>query len=246
MHSRMLFKDDPPVALRYFLPSCRYPAPLKCCTQKEVEMVHINRVSIIFVSLFFIAATTAAQPERIGAGLTFATKKRFNKGDTGNPGLTVKTWISLDKRKVFHIVPAVSAFIPLEVNHTSYFTKTYMFHGDLDFQARLFREKSLKVAALAGINYRHIISRNRIVISLPEQPVDSTISGFGPTIGATLEMRMSAYWDFVVSARYSFTGLRAGDAAAGEWFLVAPLASPVIQVQAVYYFYSRGGGYSYR
>jgi hypothetical protein len=167
-------------------------------------------------------------------------------GDTGNPGLNVKTWISLDQRSVFQIVPSVSAFMPLEVNHTSYLTTTYMFHGDLDFHARLFKEKSLKFVALAGVNYRRIISRNKMVISLPEEPVDSTISGVGPTLGLSLEMRMNASWDFVVAARYSFTGLRPGDRSAGERFLVAPLASPVIQVQAVYYFYRRGRGYFYR
>lgn len=209
-------------------------------------MMHIKSAGILFVLLFFIAATAVAQPERIGGGLTFATKKRFNGGDTGNPGLNVKTWISVDKRKVFHIVPAVSAFMPMEINHNKYLTTTYMFHGDLDFQAKLFQEKSLKVAALAGVNFRHIISRNKMLLPLTDQPVDSTLSGFGPTIGTALEMRMNADWDFIVTARYSFTGLRSGNASDGEGLLVAPLASPVIQVQAVYYLYGRGRGYSYR
>jgi len=206
----------------------------------------LKRISTLFVVLFCISAAAVSQPERIGAGLTFATKKRFNGGDTGNPGINVKTWIPVDKEKVFHIVPSVSAFMPLEVNHTSYLTTTYMFQGDLDFQARVVREKSLKLVAFAGINYRYIVSRNRIVLSLPDEPVDSTLKGFGPAIGAALEMRMSANWDFIVSARYSFAGLRPGDASAEEPFLVAPLASPVIQVHAVYYFYSRGRVYSYR
>jgi hypothetical protein len=121
-----------------------------------------------------------------------------------------------------------------------------MFHGDLDFQARLWKEKSVRLAAVAGVNYRHINSKNKMLIPLPDEPVDSTLSGFGPTIGAALEMRMNGSWDFIVSARYSFTGLRPGDTSSGEWFLVAPLASPVIQVQAVYYFFNRGRGYSYR
>lgn len=208
--------------------------------------MNVRRTGIAVVVLFLSAAAAFSQPERISAGLSFATKKRFNDGDTGNPGINAKTWISLDKKKVFHIVPSVTAFLPLEVNHTSYLTTTYMFHGDLDLQARLVREKSLKLVALAGVNYRHIVSRIETVISLPGQPVDSTLSGFGPTIGAALEMRMSANWDFIVSARYSLTGLRPGDISAGERFLVAPLASPVIQVNAVYYFYSRGRVYSYR
>lgn len=210
------------------------------------KKMHMKRIVIACFALFLVAETAVAQPDKIGIGLTFATKKRFNGGDTGNPGANVKTWIPLDRRKIFQIVPSVSAFLPLEVNHTSYFTTTYMFHGDLDFQAQVAHEKSLKLVALAGVNYRHIISRNRMVISLPDEPVDSTLTGFGPTLGAALEMRMDGSWDFVVSARYSFTGLRPGDRSEGEWFLAAPLASPVIQVQAVYYFYSRGRGYSYR
>jgi hypothetical protein len=209
-------------------------------------MIYIRRTGFVVVVLCLSAAAAFGQPERIGVGLSFATKKRFNMGDTGNPGVNVKTWISLDKKNVFHIVPSVTAFLPLERNQTSYLTTTYMYHGDLDVQARVVQDKSLKLVAMAGVNYRHIVSRINTVISLPGQPVDSTISGIGPTIGVALEMRMNPSWDFIVSARYSLTGLRTGDASVGERFLVAPLASPVIQVNAVYYFYSRGRVYSYR
>ena len=210
-------------------------------------MTQMRKILVLSIFIILMASTVVAQPERIGAGLTFATKKRFNGGDTGNPGVTVKTWIALDKKKEFHIIPSVSAFMPLEVNHTSYFTTTYMFHGDLDFQGRFYREKTLRFAATAGVNYRHIVSRNELVITgISDPPVDSTLRGFGPTLGLVVEMRMSSYWDFIVTARYSFTGLRPGDRDLGERFLVAPLASPVIQVQAVYYLSGRSRGYSYR
>lgn len=206
----------------------------------------MKRFLILTIMAIGIPALTWAQPERIGAGLTFTVKKRFNGGDTGNPGLNLRTWIPVDKRKALHIVPSVSVFNPHKINHVSHITTTYMFHGDLDLQYRLFHEKSLKLIGVGGVNYTHIISRNKIEYSVPDIPVDSTLSGFGPTVGLSLEMRMSSNWDFIVSGRYSFTGLRAGDPTLGEKFLVAPMSTPVIQVHAVYYFRSRGRGYSYR
>ncbi len=206
----------------------------------------MKRFLILTLMAIGIPSLIWAQPERFGAGLTFTVKKRFNGGDTGNPGLNLRTWIPVDKRKTLHIVPSVSVFNPHKINHVSHITTTYMFHGDLDVQYTLFHEKSLKLNGLVGMNYTHILSRNEIVVTVPEMPVDSTLSGFGPTVGLTLEMRMSSYWDFIVSGRYSFTGLRAGDPALDEKFLVAPLSTPVIQVHAVYYLRSRRRGYSYR
>jgi len=197
----------------------------------------------------FTSLLLQAQPERIGAGLSFATKKRFNGGDTGNPGLNVRTWIPLDKNKTFHIVPSVSVFNPLDTRPTpAWIVTTYMFHADLDVQVKVFQEKTLKIAALTGMNYTHIISRNEVLIAVPpsQAPVDSTLSGFGPNIGVALEMRMSPFIDFILSGRYNFSGLRAGDPSLNEKLLVAPLSAPVIQVHAVYYFTSRGRGYSRR
>jgi len=206
----------------------------------------IKKLLLPLLLVCLVSETADAQPERIGAGLTFGVKKRFNGGDTGNPGLNLKTWIALDRRKTLQIVPSVSVFNPHKINHVSHITTTYMFHGDLDLQYTLFHEKTLKLIGLGGVNYTHILSRNEIVVTVPDMPVDSAVSGFGPTLGIALEMRMSSNWDFIVSGRYSFTGLRAGDPAMDEKFLVAPLSSPVIQVHAVYYFRARGRGYSYR
>jgi len=203
---------------------------------------------LILVPILFFVTTVVAQPERIGVGLTFATKKRFNNGDTGNPGVNIKTWIPLSKKLVFHLTPSVTLFNPQVVNHTTHLTTNYMFFGDLELQYLFFHEKTMKLVALGGINYTHIISRIEPLTDppLPIVPADSAISGFGPSIGAAMEMRMSPHWDFIVSGRYSFAGLRLGDDAADENFLTAPLSSPILQVHAVFYFTSRGRGYSRR
>lgn len=202
----------------------------------------------IIVVLLLISAAGFSQPERIGAGLAFATKKRFNGGDTGNPGLNLRTWIPVDKGKNFHIVPSVSAYNPLARKYTTRIVTTYMFAADLDVQYKFFQEKTLKLAAIAGLNYTYISTSNELLISVPanQSPVDSTLTGFGPNLGVALEMRMGPFWDFILSGRYKFTGLRAGDPAFNEPFLVADIGAPVIQVHAVYYFTSRGRGYTKR
>ena len=206
----------------------------------------MKRLLLILVPVLLFTTTLAAQPERIGAGLTFATKMRFNNGDTGNPGVNIKTWIPLSKKLIFHLTPSVTLFNPLVVNHTTHLTTNYMFYGDLDLQYLFFHEKTMKLVALGGINYTHIISRIEEVITLPDLPADSAVSGLGPSIGAAMEMRMSPHWDFIVSGRYSFAGLRLGDDTAGEKFITAPLSAPILQVHAVFYFTSRGRGYSRR
>jgi hypothetical protein len=207
----------------------------------------MKKLLLIGVSLVLLTVTVTAQPEKIGAGLTFATKKRFNDvGDTGNPGLNIRTWIPIDKRRVFYVVPSATVFNPLEISNSLFISTTYMFHGDLELQYTLFTDKTLKLVAAAGMNYTHIISRIEPLLSLPNMPQDSAIGGFGPVIGAALEMRMSPYWDFIVSGKYSFAGLRMGDTSLGERAVVAPLSAPIIQVHAVYYFFSRGSHLPFR
>lgn len=206
----------------------------------------MRKLLFISISLLLLTVTVTAQPEKIGAGLTFATKRRFNNGDTGNPGLNIRTWIPIDKRRTFYVVPSATVFNYFAVNHLSYLTTNYMFHGDIELQYTLFSDKSLKLITTAGMNYTHIFSKIEPVLNLPNLPQDSTASGFGPVIGAALEMRMSPYWDFVVSGKYSFAGLRMGDASLGEKALVAPWSASIIQVHAVYYFFSRGSHVPFR
>jgi hypothetical protein len=230
-----------------FLFTVHYRVNIAYYNSGTIKFFCMKKMLIICISVLLLTANAEAQPERIGAGLTFATKRRFYEGDTGNPGLNIRTWIQLDRKRNFHLAPSATIFNYLVVNHTTHLATTYMFHGDLDLQYMFFHEKTIKLAATAGINYTHIIQKNDLVIaSMPDPPTDSTAAGIGPSLGAAMEMRMGPHWDFIVSGRYSFAGLRAGDASKGEGILTAPLSAPIIQVHAVYYFRSRGRGYSRR
>lgn len=207
----------------------------------------MKKLLFIGVFLMLLTVTLMAQPEKIGAGLTFATKRRINDvGDTGNPGLNIRTWIPIDKRRTFYVVPSATVFRPLEISKSHFISTTYMLHGDLELQYTIFSDKTLKLITAAGMNYTHIISRIEPLLEVPDLPQDSTFAGFGPVIGAALEMRMSPYWDFIVSGKYSFAGLRMGETSLGERAVVAPLSAPIIQVHAVYYFISRGSHLPFR
>lgn len=209
----------------------------------------MKRFFLVIFSIALTSATTLAQPEfeRIGVGLSFASKRSFNNGFTGNPGLNVKSWIAIDARKMFHVVPSITLYNPLEKSNQSFVTTNTMLHGDLDLQYRLLHEKTLKLVAIAGFNYTHIISKNFIVWEIPYLVVtDDQTFGFGPNIGAALEMRMGSSWDFIASAKYSFSGIQRGDPDLEQRIIIASLASPVIQIHGVYYFSSRGKGYSKR
>lgn len=211
----------------------------------------MKKIISISIVLLLISISAAAQPDRMGVGLSFAQKIRFNQGDTGNPGLNVKTWINLDKRRIMSLVPSITAYSPHTVKpNSSYFTTTYLFHADFDFQYRIFKEKTLTVVGMAGVNYSHLISTVTMLISLPDPPLGDAIFGVGPNIGAGLEMRMSDNWDFNVSAKYAFPGLIVRAPGTISIFdenkpklLSSPLTALVIQVHAVYYFKGRGKGY---
>jgi hypothetical protein len=211
--------------------------------------MNIKKLFLISLTIFLLSNAVLAQPERVGAGLSFASKDTFNNGFTGNPGLNIRTWIALDKGKKLHFVPSITAYKPLVTTvRPAWQATTYMLHGDIDFQYRVYQENTLSLAILAGLNITHIISKNSgdPTLLINYNAVDASRTAYGPTIGASLEMRMSAFWDFILSTRYSFTGIRPGDPVAEERFLVAPFATPVIQVHGVYYFGSRGRGYSRR
>lgn len=217
----------------------------------------MKRIISICIVLLLMSISAAAQPERIGVGLSFAEKIDFNynTGVTGNPGLNVKTWINLDKRQTMSIVPSITAYNPhtKTPNTSAYFTKTYLFHGDLDFQYRIFRENTLTVVGMAGLNYSHIITDvivSEQITGATNLPQDSATFGIGPNIGAGLEMRMGSQWDFNVSAKYAFPGLIANAPGTQSVFnedkpklLSSPLTALVIQVHAVYYFKGRNKGF---
>lgn len=213
-------------------------------------MKTIFSISLI---LLLMSISSAAQPERIGVGLSFAEKIRFDYGDTGNPGVNIKTWIYLDKRRTMFLVPSITAYNPHTMkpgNTSSFTTTTYLFHADADFQYKVFNEKTLSLIAFAGVNYTQFISTVNLLISMTDPPQDKSDFAIGPNIGAGLEMRMSDYWDFNVSAKYAFPGLIWKAPETESIFdenkpklLSSPYTALVIQVHAVYYFKGRGKGY---
>lgn len=219
------------------------------------ELPCMKRLISISIVLFLLSTAVFAQPDRIGVGLTFAQKIRFNGGDTGNPGLNVKSWFKLDKRKTMFIVPSISAYRPHQTTHTANFATSYLFHADVDFQYRFFNERTLAAYAFAGVNYTHLYSSIEMRISIPIPLENDALFGFGPNIGAGLEMRMASSWDFNLSAKYAFPRLRIKDPDsisalelsnnpdATPKLLWSPLTALVIQVQAVYYFKDRGKGW---
>lgn len=211
-----------------------------------LHMFTLKRLFLTLITVMLLQAVGIAQPERVGVGLTFSSKRYFNYGDTGNPGIALKTWIGLDRKKNLHLVPSITAFSPNNRNYTAFNVTNYQFFGDIDLQYKVYHEKTLKLVAMTGVNYTYIISKSEQLYPMSWDPVDSTTYGLGPSLGLALEMRMGAFVDFIVSGKYSFTGLQLGDPALEEKFLIAPLSTPVIQVQFVYYFYSRGRGYSKR
>lgn len=205
----------------------------------------MTRYYFLFFVLFFISANLFSQPERIGAGLSFSNKRSYNTGqaETGNPGLILKTWMPLNKRNTFHIVPSVTAFNPLSKSNTTYITTAYLFLGDLDFQVQLFHDKTLKLVGFAGYNYTHMMFNSKQNPDIPFNlgiPESSTISGHGASAGAALEMRMSPFIDFILSGRYMYSFLNYDQTIVTS---IEPKSIPVIQVLGVYYFHSRGAGY---
>ena len=60
-------------------------------------------LSVIFALAFMLSSP--GQEIKVGGGLTFSSGVEYNSGETGNPGFTVKSWIGLNKRNTFHLVP---------------------------------------------------------------------------------------------------------------------------------------------
>jgi hypothetical protein len=168
------------------------------------------------------------QINRIGAGLTFSTPVDFNFGETGNPGLNLKTWVVLNKASTFHLVPSLTAYYPYKVENGYYILTNLMFHGDLDVQFTVFREGNVKAVAFAGGNALYLNSTfEPIVLTGNETITDKTDFAIGGNLGAALELRMGPKWDFNISGKYLFSKYSAF----------------VISVQGVYYFKSRRRSY---
>ena len=164
----------------------------------------------------------------MGGGLSFASGAKFNYGETGNPGLTLKTWLALDKRSSIHIVPSISVYSRYQLETGFSILTNYMFQGDLNGQYTFFHSGNVKTVAFGGGNFTYLASFYKaLVLTGNETIADLTDYSFGANLGAGLELRMAPKWDFNVSGKY----------------LVSKYSQFIISVHAVYYFKSRKRAY---
>ena len=183
-----------------------------------------------FVLILFLLGSQDgnAQISRIGAGLAFSTPADFNYGETGNPGILVKTWFILNKPRTLQLSPSITAFNRYRVETGYSILTNYMFHGDLDLQFTFFQEGNVKAAAFAGGNVMYLTSDfEPLVVTGNETITDTTDLALGGNLGAALELRMAPKWDFFISGKYTFSSY----------------SQFVISVQGVYYFKSRRRSY---
>ncbi len=181
------------------------------------------------IGLFLIFNINAiAQVHRIGGGLVFASGAEFNYGETGNPGLTIKTWLALNKRSSFHIMPSISVFNRYRLETGYSILTNYMFQGDLNAQYAFFQDGTVRAVVFGGGNFTYLASfYEPIVVTGNESITDLSDYAIGANAGAGLELRMAPKWDFNVSGKYLFS----------------KYPQFIISVQAVYYFKSRRRAY---
>ncbi len=178
--------------------------------------------------LLFSAKHASGQVHRVGAGLGFATGTDFNYGETGNPGLFLRTWLAVNKPSTLHVVPSITAFNRYKRSTGYSILTNYMFHGDLDFQYTFFKEGTVKAMAFGGGNVTYLISKYEpLVVTGNETITDANDVAIGANLGAGLELRMAPKFDFNISGKYIF----------GKY------SQFIISVQGVYYFKSRRGAY---
>ncbi|MCK4749228.1 MAG: hypothetical protein KAT15_19380 [Bacteroidales bacterium] len=193
---------------------------------KECSLVKYLCFLLGIVLLFSI--DSSAQIYRIGGGLSFASGTEFNAGETGNPGLSLKTWIPLDKRRTISIVPSISAYNRYRLETGFMILTNYMFHGDLNVQYAFFEEGTVRAVAMGGANFTYLISKfEPIVVTGNEILSDAQDYAIGGNVGAGLELRMASQWDFNVSGKYLFSNYK----------------QFIITVEAVYYFKKRRRAY---
>ena len=168
------------------------------------------------------------QIHRVGGGLTFSSGADFNYGETGNPGIVLKTWLALNKSSTFHIVPSVTAYNRYKLETGMYVLTNLMFQGDLDFQYTIFQEGTVKAIAFGGGNATYLNSDfEAIVVTGNETVTDDSDFAIGANLGAGLELRMAPQWDFNICGKYLFS----------------TYSQFIISVQGVYYFKSRRTAY---
>lgn len=210
-------------------PGSLYFRRIKLQNRIQVRISRCPGISCLILALLLIGCTDAlGQIHRIGGGFSFSSGADFNSGETGNPGIVVKTWLALDKASTFHIVPSVAAYNRYRVETGYSILTNYMFQGDLDLQYTLFQEGTVKTVVFAGGDVTYLTSKfEPVVVTGNETITDASELAFGGNVGAALELRMAPKWDFNLSGKYLFSKYN----------------QFVISVQAVYYFKSRRMAY---
>jgi hypothetical protein len=194
-----------------------------------VRIPRFFRISFILVALFLLNYSNAyGQISRIGAGFAFASPVDFNYGETGNPGIVLKTWVILNKAHTLQLTPSLTAFNRYRMETGYSILTNYMFHGDLDMQYTVFQEGNVKLAPFVGGNVTYLTSDFEPIVETGNETItDTTDLAPGGNLGAALELRMSPNWDFFISGKYTFS----------------KYSQFVISVQGVYYFKSRRRAY---
>jgi len=186
---------------------------------------------IFLVTALLLTASLSSfgQIHRVGGGFTFSSGAEFNYGETGNPGIVLKTWFALNKASTIHIVPSVTAFNRYKLETGYSILTNLMFQGDLDVQYTFFQEGNVKTVAFGGGNVSYLNSDfEPIVVTGNETITDESDFAIGANVGAGLELRMAPKWDFNISGKYLFSRY----------------SQFIISVQGVYYFKSRRRSYS--
>jgi hypothetical protein len=164
------------------------------------------------------------QIHRIGAGFSFSSGAEFNSGETGNPGLFVKTWLALNKPSTLLLVPSLTAYNRYRLETGYSILTNLMFQGDVDLQYAFYQEGTVRAVAFAGGNVTYLHSDYEpIIVTGNETLTDASEFSPGANVGAGLELRMAPKWDFNISGKYLFS----------------KYSQFIISVQGVYYFKNR-------
>lgn len=190
---------------------------------------HPTKIILLLAALLMMVCLNGfGQIHRIGGGLVFSSGTEFNFGETGNPGIVLKTWLALNKASTFHIVPSVTAYNRYKLETGYSILTNLMFQGDLDFQYTLFQEGTVKAVAFGGGNVTYLNSDfEPLIVTGNETINDESDFAIGGNLGAGLELRMAPQWDFNISGKYLFS----------------KYSQFVISVQGVYFFKSRRRAY---
>jgi len=195
-----------------------------------VKYPRLTKFTILLTVMLLTACLSSfGQIHRLGGGFTFSTGAEFNYGETGNPGIVLKTWLALNKASTLHIVPSVTAFNRYKLETGYSILTNLMFQGDLDVQYTFFQEGNVKSVAFGGGNVCYLNSDfEPIIVTGNETITDESDFTVGANVGAGLELRMAPKWDFNISGKYLFS----------------KYSQFIISVQGVYYFKSRRRSYS--